>query len=320
MPDRDGAECLIFVVKATYLVGPGGRLEPAEEQNPVVLADEYFGEPGESGIVRASEVLPPAPTTGVTVSGHAVAPQRGVQRMQVGVSVGGMSVTAIVYGDRRWKKKLGGAKPDLPEPIERIPLVWDHAFGGTDLTPGNEKQHQRCEANPVGRGFVARAAKPDIAEMLLPNIEHPNHPIKSPRDRPPPVGFSPIAPNWPPRVDYAGTYDDAWMSERCPLLPDDFDERFFQAAPAPLTANAYLAGGESCTVTGMSEEGTYSFPLPREKPAVRLRFARGAINATPVLERVHIDADRKAVEMLFKVYRNIHGKVESLAAVEVGLG
>jgi hypothetical protein len=51
------------------------------------------------------------------------------------------------------------------------------------------------------------------------------------KHRPSPAGFGPIACHWQPRVGFAGTYGDAWVANRLPLLPDDFDDRFFQSAP-----------------------------------------------------------------------------------------
>lgn len=37
--------------------------------------------------------------------------------------------------------------------------------------------------------------------------------------------------SWQPRLRYAGTYDQHWMDERLPFLPEDFDLRYFQSAP-----------------------------------------------------------------------------------------
>src|SRR5262245_60706553 len=55
-----------------------------------------------------------------------------------------------------------------------------------------------------------------------------------------PFGFGFFPKNRPPRLGYAGTYDAKWTESRCPLLPEDFDDRFFQAAFPGLILGASL--------------------------------------------------------------------------------
>ena len=57
--------------------------------------------------------------------------------------------------------------------------------------------------------------------------------------------FGPLAAHWQPRVQWGGTYGDKWAKDRQPLLPEDFDERFFQSAPEDQQAPTYLKGGEA---------------------------------------------------------------------------
>ena len=46
--DRDGVHWWVVAVRATFEIGAGGRLAPAGEQPPPVLAPVHFGEPGRS--------------------------------------------------------------------------------------------------------------------------------------------------------------------------------------------------------------------------------------------------------------------------------
>src|SRR5919108_183167 len=89
--------------------------------------------------------------------------------------------------------------------LDRKPLVWERAFGGTDVTPKGPTAEPR---NPVGAGFRAPDGQKPLAGMPLPNLEDPFAPISSWKDRPAPACFAPIAENWQPRLSYAGTYDD----------------------------------------------------------------------------------------------------------------
>lgn len=311
--DRNGAETLLVAIKALYnFAQDTTRL--ANEQQPITVADEYFGEPGLSSVRRASELLPPKKSTDILVTGHAIAPKPGTKAMQVGVRVGNIMQKAVVFGERR-----GFGEVNSPRPFEKIPLVWENAFGGADKTPDDESDHGYNSSNPVGRGFIAKKSKMSADEIPLPNIEHPTERLGAPGDAPTPVGFAPLAPSWSPRLEYAGTYDETWINERAPFLPDDFDEAFLQAAPPPLVAPEYLQGNELCALLGLTFDGKISFPLQTMRPFLRARFATSGVRSTPNLETVHIDADARTVSLLWKSFINIHGRVEELRDIEIRL-
>jgi hypothetical protein len=56
LADQEGVDTLFVVVKATFRLTTGGVAIDEGEPRPVVLADEYWGEPGESSLKHASEV------------------------------------------------------------------------------------------------------------------------------------------------------------------------------------------------------------------------------------------------------------------------
>ena len=64
-PDERGVDTIYVVVKATFTLQP--KLELAEEQVPVTLADEYWGEPGESSLKYPTEAHLMKPGTDVIV-------------------------------------------------------------------------------------------------------------------------------------------------------------------------------------------------------------------------------------------------------------
>lgn len=311
--DRNGAETLLVAIKALYnFAQDTTRL--ANEQEPITVADEYYGEPGFSSVRLTSDLLPPKKSTDILLTGHAIAPKAGVKALEIGVRVGDIMQKAVVFGERRGFGELGS-----PRPFEQIPLVWENAFGGSDKTPEDESDHGHNSSNPVGRGFFAKKSKIPADEILLPNIEHATERLRSPGDAPTPVGFSPLAPSWSPRLEFAGTYDEAWINERAPLLPDDFDDQFLQTASRPLVAPDYLQGNELCALLGVVPEGKISFPLQTMRPFLRTRFAKSGIRSTPNLETVHIDADARTVSLLWKSAINIHGRVEEFRELEVRL-
>jgi hypothetical protein len=308
--DRTGRETLLVMVKGTFDFSQGATVV-AEKQAPIVQADEYYGDPAKTSIRLTSDFLPVRLNTGVTLSGHAVVKGGKAGRMNIGIRVGSLMQKAVVFGDR-----AGYGHINEPIPFERMPLTWENAYGGLDTSHDNSKHNAAHAANPVGKGFIAKRSKLNSASVALPNIEDPDHLIKGPFDQPQPVGLGPVPPFWEARSKYAGTYDDAWTQERAPLLPDDFDERFLQAAPVALTAEGYLKGNERCDLVGMTEEGRVQFDLNASRPTIGVRFASKGIRSNPVLESLHFDTDARQFYVTWKSMLDIQGKVEELKNIE----
>lgn len=262
-PDCDGVDTLFVVVKATFRCdAPGVRI--ADEQQPVTLADEYRGEPGESSLRYASEAHLLKPGTDVVVVGEACAPaERATAAVDVGVGVAGRQAHARVVGDRYWTEGVGGVRPSRPKPFTRLPLTWERAFGGKHVADAKSGTFLAEPRNPVGCGFLGKRAPHELLGQPAPNIEDPRAPIEGPSTRGKPVGFGPVAPSWAPRVQHAGTYDDAWTKTRAPYLPRDFDRRFFHVAPEELVFPQGLQGGEPVALMGWHPRGMQRFDLPR---------------------------------------------------------
>ncbi len=66
--------------------------------------------------------------------------------------------------------------------------------------------------------------------VSLPNLEDPADPLLRWGQIAAPAGFGFVSPDWEPRASLGGSYDETWRRERMPLLPGDFDRRFFNAA------------------------------------------------------------------------------------------
>ncbi|MBI5557772.1 MAG: DUF2169 domain-containing protein [Deltaproteobacteria bacterium] len=317
--DKNGGEQLVVVMKATYALSQKVPPAVAEVQDPFSPADIYQGEPGETGLLREGEFIPPKPSTGILLTGHAVAPQGRARSMQVAVKVGDVLQHAMIYGPRVWLTALGNIKASSPELFSRLPLTWDNAFGGMDQSPPERKDWQCQPDNPVGKGFFARNTKKDISGQPLPCIESLRFPINSPADRPAPVGFCPVAPSWQPRLAHAGTIDEKYLQEQAPLLPVDFDPRFYQTAPPGLIAPGYLRGGEHCAVAGTTVEGKIEFLLPVVRPRLRIHYAAHASEVETRLDTVHIDTDGMRLHLYWRAMEPCHGLLEAIRGVETSL-
>jgi hypothetical protein len=288
LPDRQGQEQLIVLLKATYDVSPEGRLVVAEEQDLVVPADELRGEPDTSSIEFEAEMMPPKPLgTDVFLVGCAVAPRPGTRQMTIGFRVATVTQSALVSGYRVWREgALGAAAYTEPLPFEKVPLVYELAFGGEDKSASDPSQWEGEPRNRVGRGFRAKASKAS--------------PIRTPTDRPSPVGFGPIGRHWMPRMQYAGTYDERWQQQRMPLLPEDFDDRFHHAAPPERIVPGCVRGGEPVDIIGCTARGRLCFLLPSLHPTARVATYLRSAELDLRCETVTVDTDRMKLVMLFK--------------------
>jgi hypothetical protein len=302
LPDRQGNEQLIVALKATYDLSPAGRVTVAEQQDPLVLSDELRGEPGKSSIVREGEIAPPKPLgTDVFLLGCAVAPRPGTRQMTVGLRLGPVSKSALIFGYRAWHEgALGASRHTDPEPFEKVPLVYELAFGGEDKSANDSSKWEGEPRNPVGRGFRAKASRVEWRDTLLPNIEDPSSPVRSPNDRPVPVGFGPIGRHWLPRAQYAGTYDARWQQERMPLLPEDFDDRFHHAAPPDQIVVGRVNGSEPVDVMGCTPQGSLHFVLPTLHPVASVGSLLRDFTVELRCDTVTVDTERMKLVMLFK--------------------
>jgi len=91
-----------------------------------------------------------------------------------------------------------------------------------------------------------------------------------------PMAFGPLGRTWLPRRQYAGTYDDVWLDNRVPLLPMDFDDRYFQAS-APDQQIPYPTGGEPVELVNLSPGGRLSGELPRTQIVVTFERKSGRV-------------------------------------------
>jgi hypothetical protein len=251
-PDERGVDALYLCIKATFVVRP--RLTLAPSQLAIAKGDLHLGEPGRSSLIEAGEHHVGKAGTDVVMHGCAHAEHgRAVERVAVSVAVAERRKSVVAVGDREFRAM---DRVSAPQPFVELPLVYERALGGR-AAPHDKAAVELSAYNPVGVGIDRHPGAP------VPNLEDPRAPFEGGGDRPRTVGFGPIAPHWRPRVQYAGTYDAAWQRRRAPLLPDDFDKRFLNVAPAELQFDRFLQGGEPVVILGASRAGPLQFTLPR---------------------------------------------------------
>ncbi len=259
----DGRELLVVVAKGTFTIPASGN-EPklADEQVPLVMTDEFSGEPGFSAPLSEIDYAPHKPKCDVLLNGSAYAPgEKPAERVTVSIRVGDWSKSFDVVGNRTWKAGLLQTSHTGPEPFTAMPISYNNAFGGIDKAKSDSESDQYCLDNHVGIGFNTHASPNDWQETPLPNTEETGRPITSPTGTYRPMALGPIGRAWQQRVQYAGTYDQNWLDNVFPFLPADFREEYYQAAPADQWIE-YVQGGEQVELTNLTPSGSASFMLP----------------------------------------------------------
>jgi hypothetical protein len=304
----EGQEAVLIVVAATFQAQESGALDLVAEQAPVRIVDDFFGAPGESSLSFDSEISLSKPCVDLTVTGTAYAPGgRPAERFSIEVDAGDIRKKLAVSGPRFWV----GKSPSRAVEVSSVPLRYERAFGGVHPRTG-----ELFDRNPVGLGFGKAVSRED-GRSELPQIEYPNALMGDPDERPAPAGLSPIARSWQPRARLAGTYDDAWLARRWPLLPTDFDPHHNQAAPLDQQSTT-LAGGQSVRLLNLTPEGLWQFRLPVLSTPVQLLYDDGPRHASPQLDGVAIEADAKRVRMITRLALRVDRSRPRLREVVIG--
>jgi hypothetical protein len=136
-------------------------------------------------------------------------------------------------------------------------------------------------------------------------------------DTPPPTGFGILARNWQPRVKHAGTYDEKWLNDRFPFLPEDFSNRYFQAPP-PDQQLPFPKGGETVRCINMTSDTAFTFTVPQAAVPIKFRFKDRNVAAEPNLDTVVVEPDPRRVLVAWRATVPVGRKLAALREILVG--
>ncbi len=318
------------IVKRSYRITPGGRVERADVDQPLRMTDHYYddGDPDWSTVQYESELAPYKASTDVVVIGKAYAP-RGIATdlTSVGVQVGERKKVLAVTGNRRCSYRDGAAPVFTdPEPFTEMEIRYDRAYGGRDekSLPDVPFLYPR---NFMGAGVVLRNVKEAVEGLPLPNIEDPQDMITPDRlfieepDRwhlqPLPEGLGWRQRTWYPRAALLGSYPPfldpgvVTAEERMHLLPADHVALAKQSKLRPLEARfangasfgmifASFKGDEPIVLGRLTPGGLLKFSLPGDTPAIGLDLGQGMQPLESHLHTVSIRPDDMAVDMVWR--------------------
>ncbi len=288
LPDGEGGEAVLVVVKASFAIDERGEPSLAEGQVDVRLTDEPRGDP-KQGIPRwDSDLVLLKPRVDVLVGDAiAYAPQgRPAEQFfaELHVGDGGLSKRLLISGDRVWE----GEQPGPPLAFVSMALGWERAYGGT------RSREQVDERNPVGVGYRgARSVDPRV-RTELPNIEDPGATLVHPDTESAPAGFSTVARAWLPRRTLAGTFDEGWKRRRWPLAPRDYDPSFHQSAPEDQQLD-HDPGGEAVRLVNLTPEGEWRLRLPILDVPVHLIYEDRIDRAPLRVDTIEIEPELRRV-------------------------
>jgi len=235
------------------------------------------------------------------------------------VRVGRVSKAFSVLGPRQWQPGLLGVAAGLPQPFVEQPIGYAQAFGGSQPLKDNPEQQHCYMENPAGIGWYHRSTdNGEIVGMPMPVTEELGKPIDSPHGDFRPMALGPVGRHWTQRAGFAGTYDEAWLADCFPFLPADFDNRYFQAAPADQQTE-YLQGGEEVLLLNLTAQERASFRIPRLQVPVTFFLNQGGhetVNA--VIDTLLIDTDAGQVQLTWRTSRPLRRNMFEIAQVLVG--
>lgn len=276
----DGMKMAVVAARASLEIVDGVmRYCPKQE---LVLADVFEGDPHRTSMLRVGDLVPFRPSADVTVLGtiHAAEP---TTELHAGIRVGSWEKHICATGPRHWYYDRGWRLEEVTA-VSAVPLDWRLATGGRIIGDPDGDADPR---NPIGAGVI----HPDYTSTKLlvpaPQIFGDFSDIGlDPMSPPAPHGLGPVSPWWEARARYAGTYDQAWQEEHHPLLPHDFDYRFYQVSSENRERSTYLAPGDHVRAFGLLPESEQcDFYLPDLAPFAKFSFTDGR----EVLARLHLD-------------------------------
>ena len=186
-------------------------------------------------------------------------------------------------------------------PEARIPADLTDFKPATDIVIVAPSDEQACEALR-GRTIGVRVG----ALQFVKKVRNP-------------WPFGPLPRHEEPRRSFAGTYDDAWVKNRMPLLPLDFDPRYSLAAPANQCVAAYLQGDEQVAIAKLYDFGDVRFSLPGRAVVVSGNMLQRQFTSVATLDTMLLWAQVPRLTLVWRHVIRPRQKIEEVSNVHVNL-
>ncbi|NAX23287.1 DUF2169 family type VI secretion system accessory protein [Vibrio sp. V39_P1S14PM300] len=300
--DHNGHEVWVLTAKRQWRWIEKQWMEERAEQvfdDPV-----YLGEAGFSAMQVDHDFPVYKQNTDVVVYGKARAyAKRPVTYMECRLLVDGhIDKTLAVHGSRHWVEHAGSVTIAKPQPFIERDMDYSMALGGD-------------ERNRIGGGIAD--SNRELLEQNVPSVFYPKEDWSANPAKVKVAGFGPVPPFFAQRFRYAGTFDQQWEEERRPLLPLDFDGRFFQSAPIDQQCKGYLQGGERMMLSGFSHDDTLSFRIPAEQYRARVMFGDEPVVADMPIYTVFVDTEQQIITLAYTAAFPCQGQEHLLTTSQI---
>lgn len=335
----DGGQRIAVFVKRTFALRPGQPMRRADEDRPLTESTVVEGPDRRFAVGRTlaeTDLWESKPWTDVVVHGHARAPGgRPVERMTLGVRVGGREKWIHAIGDRRVVVRGGRRRFTRPEPFAVLPLTWRRAYGGIDLSVPHSPVENLGEfitlfspeahpgaypRNPAGCGWLVRDVGLGALDLRLPNLETPTqllHPealvvgdVRRWPRAPIPAGFGWWRQSWFPRrtllglphppfegpVEALAEVEGGWITAEGVVDPR-LDVRA-QSGASPGMRFARIAGGQPVELHGFAHDGPWIVWLPTTSPTITVEFG-GRLDVQIRLSTVELLPDEQLANLVW---------------------
>jgi hypothetical protein len=315
--DKQGRRHWVVVVKGTFTIQLDGSTSLSAEQQAPTLAPVHRGDPATSSLLYDSDMVLDKPGTDIILNATAHAPhRRATTEVNVGLRLGPIHKVLTVQGDRTYERTITGlVAPSPPRPFLTLPIIYERAYGGYDATSPDPNKQKLFDANPVGVGVAAHTSS--LLGKTAANVEYPG---ASPGSRGA-AGFGAICSHWSPRRGHAGTYDAHWVEHRKPLLPDDFDDRFFMCAPFDQRIQPHLRVAEPLELVNLTPGGALRVTLPKVYLAFTTEFAaytgRSPMEHRAKLHSLIIEPDQARVMLVWHTRLSCGNAVDDIDGTHI---
>ncbi|CAM2836961.1 DUF2169 family type VI secretion system accessory protein [Moritella viscosa] len=285
--DHNGLEVWVATLKKRWILDGGIWVEDSEcveiLDNPL-----YLNEPGLSPVISDHDFAIYKKNTDVVIHGKAKTFKKEpcvelICRLFVDKHI---DKQIKVVGHREWVVQSGSIIPSMPLRFITSEIDYTCALGGHD------------ERNRLGCGVGENMA--DLQTQNVPSMFNVDEDWSLNSKKIGVVGFGALPTFFQQRYCLAGSFDDAWINSRRPLLPIDFDTAFYQTSPVDQQCSGFLMGGERISLSGFSHEGVMTFILPKQCYEAKVRYSDDIVNTEIMdLHTLFFDTEKGTVSATF---------------------
>ncbi|APR80416.1 Uracil-DNA glycosylase, family 4 [Minicystis rosea] len=267
-----------MICKATFALMPG-ELRLTEEQDDPNEDENFWDDDRNRSVYAPSDLAPFKVRADVVLVGKAFSPQQApVRTLHARLSIGAIDKTVECCADRSWSP--GGEREGAP--FTSMWLLYERAAYGAE--------------NPAGVRFDPHAGGA-LPNLMPPGAMHGRRP-----EAIPPIGFGPIASQWPARHSKLGHLPSGYAPRAFVdvPIPDALDPAFFNVAP-PDQQRDFFEPGERLVLENLSpKHPVLHATLPAARPRAFLDRGAGLEELNLLCDTLWIDTDRAVATLTWR--------------------